>query len=414
LSIHWLRVFADASHDGILAVDALGRVTHANQNASSLLGHSLDELLGRPVLDFFLLEQRIAVSLERAWTAGQPQLGLSGWLRRRSGEPLAVRFNAVPWPSDGPEAGALIAFQPAASAAFDKPVEAGSAAAPGEQDDSSSRQDRAGEADLGGRRACKNLQAGLPGMGADEWVRLCREALRDNRFVLYRQAVVDVKTRQVVAWELLIRMQGPAGELIMPGEFLPACERSGLICELDRWVIRKAFQLLADWSELDDPNIALHINISRRTLSDLALVDFIRQQLEATGIDPRRIVFEVTETAAIDDLEKALAFMHSLEELGFRFALDDFGAGFTGIGVLRRLPVHYLKIDGSFIRDLRSDPVSRQLVKTIVASAQALGKQTVAEFVPDEETLAILCEVGADFGQGYYLGRPEPIPDFDC
>jgi len=251
-------------------------------------------------------------------------------------------------------------------------------------------------------------------MGADEWVRLCREALRDNRFVLYRQAVVDVKTRQVVAWELLIRMQGPAGELIMPGEFLPACERSGLICELDRWVIRKAFQLLADWSELDDPNIALHINISRRTLSDLALVDFIRQQLEATGIDPRRIVFEVTETAAIDDLEKALAFMHSLEELGFRFALDDFGAGFTGIGVLRRLPVHYLKIDGSFIRDLRSDPVSRQLVKTIVASAQALGKQTVAEFVPDEETLAILCEVGADFGQGYYLGRPEPIPDFDC
>lgn len=246
-----------------------------------------------------------------------------------------------------------------------------------------------------------------------EWDRRCRAALRNDRFVLYRQPLIDVTTRHVVAWELLLRMLGDDDELIMPGQFLPTCEQTGLIVQLDQWVIRKAFQLLVKWPALRDDTAAVHINLSRRTLSDEGLFEFIKSEAELTGIDPRRVVFEVTETAAIENVEQATQFMNDMQQLGFRFALDDFGVGFSALGALRVLPVHFLKIDGSFVRDLRHDPVNQHVVQAVIELARGLGKQTVAEFVPDEQTLEMLRQAGANIGQGYYLGRPEPIPDVE-
>lgn len=415
MSIHWLHVLADASHDAMLAIDASGRVTFANHNASDLLGHSRDELLGRPIVDLFLFEHQQALALQRALSEKRRHMGIYGRLQRRGGDWLPVRVNIVPLPDDAPEPGALLAFRPSPDRGADQDgYQPGHSFEPSGDNGIYFNRDGADWPELPTSSAKKNVLSvaakASEAPDIQEWVRRCREALAADRFVLHRQAVIDIKTRAVVAWELLVRMRDPDGRLIMPGEFLPACEQSGLIRELDRWVIRKAFQLLAASRELQRESTTLHINVSRRTLSDPGLLEFVRQQLSATGIDPRRIVFEVTETAAIDDLNQASEFMRCMQELGFRFALDDFGVGFTGIGFLRQLPVQYLKIDGSFIRDLRNDPINQQLVKAIIEGARALGKQTVAEFIPDEETLALLREVGADFGQGFYIGSPEPIP----
>lgn len=243
-----------------------------------------------------------------------------------------------------------------------------------------------------------------------EWENRCRHALKHNLFVLYRQPLIDMTTRRVSAWEFLIRMKDDDGQLIMPGEFLPTAERTGLIVELDRWVMRNVFHLLAHWPELRDDTAAVHINLSRKTLSDEGLLEFVQAEVEKTNIDPARIVFELTETAAIDDLDRAIQFMEAMQEMGFRFALDDFGVGFSAFGALRRLPVDYLKIDGSFVRDFRYDRVNQHLVQAVIDVARGLGKHTVAEFIPDEETLQLLREAGADYGQGYYIGRPEAVP----
>lgn len=241
-----------------------------------------------------------------------------------------------------------------------------------------------------------------------KWEDKCRAALQDDGFVLHYQPIVHLATKRIIAYELLLRMKGNDGELIMPGAFLPTCERSDLIRALDRWVLQRAFQLLAEGSIPD--GVSIHINLSRKTLADNELVSFIRDQVEGTRIDATRVVFELTETAAIKDISRVACLMTELQQMGFRFALDDFGVGFSTFGALQRLPVHFLKIDGSFIQDLRKDSVNQHLVRAIIEVARGLGKQTVAEFVSDEETLKMLTEAGVDYGQGSYIGRPEPTP----
>ena len=242
------------------------------------------------------------------------------------------------------------------------------------------------------------------------WKQRISDALERDRLVLHAQPILDVRTGLVHEHELLVRMQADDGTLILPGEFLPVAERSGLIHEIDRWVLSQAIRLLGQ-RQPDASRLRFAVNLSAKAFQDADLLRFIRKQLTASGADPSRLVVEVTETAAIADLERAQRLIAGLKELGCEFALDDFGVGFSSFYHLKHLPVDYLKIDGSFIRDLPRDEVDQHLVKAMVEAAKGLRRRTVAEFVQDEATWRLLGQFGVDYGQGYYLGRPVPVFD---
>ncbi len=235
------------------------------------------------------------------------------------------------------------------------------------------------------------------------WTTRIKDALKEKGFRLWFQPVFQVATQQINHYEVLLRMQGQDGHVVPPGAFIPAAERFGLMSQIDYWVIQEAVQYLTA-----HPAIHLAVNLSGKSLSDPALKDFIGLNLEQRNIDPKRLSFEITETAAVVNLEKARVFIHNLKSLGCKFALDDFGAGFSSFTYLRELPVDHLKIDGSFIRNLDQDPINQALVRAIHEMARALGKQTIAEFVENEAILNLLREIGVDYAQGYHLGRPGP------
>ncbi|HXF51342.1 MAG TPA: bifunctional diguanylate cyclase/phosphodiesterase, partial [Dehalococcoidia bacterium] len=240
------------------------------------------------------------------------------------------------------------------------------------------------------------------------WRRRLAEALEGDRLVLYAQPIVDLATRKAEQYELLLRLQNDDGSLALPGAFLGVAERFGLIREIDRQVVQRAIRLLA---ALDDkaPGARLSVNLSGKAFADEQLVPIIRRELNAAGVDPSRLVLEITETAAIRDLSQAQKFMRALKSLGCQFALDDFGVGFASFSHLKHLPVDYVKIDGSFVRHLTCDEVDQHVVRALVEVAKGLGCATVAEFVTDEETVRLLRTLGVDYGQGFHLGEPAPI-----
>lgn len=237
--------------------------------------------------------------------------------------------------------------------------------------------------------------------------RIC-EALEEDRFVLYCQPILDIRNNTCTSYELLLRMLGKQGELISPNIFLPLAESSGLICHIDRWVVRQAIGLIAAYTEVGK-DMRLEVNISGKSLSDNQLLPIIQQELAITGIDPASLVLEITETAAIADINQACKFIYTLKQIGCQFALDDFGIGYSSFSQLKHLPVDYLKIDGSFIRNLSHNLVDRHLVKAIVEVAHGLSKSTIAEFVTDAQTLQILRQLGVDYAQGYYIGQPQAV-----
>jgi EAL domain-containing protein (putative c-di-GMP-specific phosphodiesterase class I) len=202
-------------------------------------------------------------------------------------------------------------------------------------------------------------------------------------------------------------MVGDDGETIAPGAFIDTAERFGLIGEIDRWVVKRAIHLLAD--ERHDDQALLEVNLSGKSVGDRELPELIEREIELTGIDPSRLVFEITETAAIANMDQARAFAERLTRLGCRFALDDFGAGFSSFYYLKHLPLDYLKIDGDFIRTLTTSPTDQLVVKSMVDIARGMGMKTIAEFVEDAETAETLREMGVDYSQGYYHGRPQPV-----
>jgi EAL domain-containing protein (putative c-di-GMP-specific phosphodiesterase class I) len=202
-------------------------------------------------------------------------------------------------------------------------------------------------------------------------------------------------------------MIGIDGEVIAPAEFIETAEHFGLIVELDRWVIRAAIQQLA---ADEDGAYCLELNLSGRSLGDPGLPELIEGELAATGADPGRLVFEITETAAIANIDHARAFAERLRRLGCSFALDDFGAGFSSFYYLKHLPLDYVKIDGDFIRNLAGSVTDQLVVKSIVEIARAMGIKTVAECVENAETVELLRARGVDYSQGYHHGRPEPMP----
>ena len=239
------------------------------------------------------------------------------------------------------------------------------------------------------------------------WPERIRRALDEERLTLYAQPILDIGTRKMSHYELLLRMIGPDGEVILPGAFLPVAERRGMIRAIDRWVVRAAIGLLEEHQTEGEP-LCLQLNISARSLSDDDFLEYVFAALDRSNVDPAGLVFEVTETAAIASLGDACRFLTALSERGCGIALDDFGSGFASFQYLKDLPFDELKIDGQFIKNLTTSPDNLVLVETLQQLARSMGKRTVAEYVEDAATLQIVREVGIDYAQGWYVGRPAP------
>ena len=237
------------------------------------------------------------------------------------------------------------------------------------------------------------------------WAARVREMLENDRFKLVYQPVVSVNTGQVQDYEVLVRMVCDDGEIILPGGFMPAAERFGLIHAVDRWIVHKSMQQLADLRAQGN-EICFSINLSGKAFEDKSLLPMVKDELRETGLNPAWITFEITETAAIANLAAAKEFIGALKDMGCLFALDDFGSGFCSFSYLKHLPVDKLKIDGSFVQGLATASVDQAMVESMNQVAHALGKKTIAEYVENEETLRLLKSYGVDYAQGFYIGRP--------
>jgi diguanylate cyclase (GGDEF)-like protein/PAS domain S-box-containing protein len=236
-----------------------------------------------------------------------------------------------------------------------------------------------------------------------------RTALRDDRFILYGQRIRDLRDGGAQQYEVLLRLRDEeGGEPLTPSTFLYVAERFGLIQAIDSWVTSQAIELIAESERAGRP-LVLHVNISGKSIGDPRVVELAESALTGAGIDPSRLVFEMTETAAIANSEEANAFAHRLRARGCRLALDDFGAGFGSFYYLKNMPFDYFKIDGTLIRGLAASPMDQLVVAAIVGIARGMGKKTIAKFVTDEETIHLLETAGVDHAQGFHVGKPRPL-----
>jgi len=250
--------------------------------------------------------------------------------------------------------------------------------------------------------------------GQMHWTARISQALEENRFQLYQQPIVGVSTKDRKHLEILLRMIDEEGNIIPPGAFMPAAERYGLMREIDRWVISKSFEFMGKDNPADPINgtdRVIAINLSGDSINDSSLLDFILHEKTRNNISLTNVCFEITETVAISNLSKATVFINELKNYGCQFALDDFGSGLSSFAYLKNLPVNYLKIDGGFVKDICNDEIDRAMVESIHQVGKVMNLSTIAEHVEDEQTLAILEEIGVDYVQGYHLGRPQSIDE---
>jgi len=242
------------------------------------------------------------------------------------------------------------------------------------------------------------------------WSKRIRIGLDEGLIVPYRQPIMSLQDRSVFRYELLARLLDGRGEATLPRVFLPTAERTGAVREIDRRMISYAISLISA-AELAREVVTYEVNLSARSLGDPDLLPMISRELAVSGINPSSLVFEITETAAIANMEHVRRFAATLRGLGCSFALDDFGAGFASFYYLKHFPLDWIKIDGDFILDLTSNATDQLVVRHIAEMAQSLGLRTIAEYVKDAETLEILTDYGVDCAQGTYIGDPEPIPN---
>jgi PAS domain S-box-containing protein len=374
---NYLRAVTDSMGEGLFTLDPAGCVSYMNQVGLDLLGWSWEDLQGRalhPVIHPLSLDGSQVPSEEcpmlLAGRDGKLVRVESDTFIRRDGGSLPVAYTASPFATlDGIE-GCVILFE-----------------------------------DITERQAeVRRVERDLEKLG---WLERIQDALTEERFVLYSQPIVDLRTGEVAQRELLIRMRdvGASGDplrVVAPGAFLPVAEEFGLIIEIDRWVIDRATEIAAT-------GLAVQLNVSGRSISAPGLVDHIKHAIQRTGADARKIVFEITETALVSDDPAARAFVESLHALGCKIALDDFGTGYGGFTYVKQLPVDFLKIDIEFVRDVRTNSASRNVIEAIVSLAAGFGLETVGEGVEDEQSLNLLRELGVDYGQGFYIGRPAPL-----
>jgi diguanylate cyclase (GGDEF)-like protein len=250
--------------------------------------------------------------------------------------------------------------------------------------------------------------------GELRWVARLKSAIEEDRFRLHYMSIAPLAGGPATHHELLLRLADARGALVAPGAFLPAAERYQLMPLIDRWVIARACALLGT-AVARQPALARHrfgINLSGDSLRDPQLLDSVRDALARHAVPPSMIYFEFTETAAIANLGAAVEFIHGLRALGCEFALDDFGSGMSSFTYLKRLPVDYLKIDGSFIRDVVHNPVDQAIVRAVLAVGAQLGIPAVAEYVENEAIRRCVQGLGVHYAQGHAIGLPAPLDDF--
>jgi len=247
--------------------------------------------------------------------------------------------------------------------------------------------------------------------GEIQWLQRVQTALKENRFELFTQPIIATRGRvnQGPAAELLLRMRDEAGKLISPTQFLGAAERYQLMSHLDRWVVRAALTSIAS----DTPHLpegrSCSINLSGQTLADEEFLEYVVDLLDHTGVAPSKICFEVSESAVMQNLDYARRFINVLHGIGCRFALDDFGSGIGSFSQLRRLSIDYLKVDGSFTRDIGESAVSRDMLMATINLSRSLDFLVIAEQVEDQDAFDALRELGVDYIQGYIVERPRPL-----
>jgi PAS domain S-box-containing protein len=231
-----------------------------------------------------------------------------------------------------------------------------------------------------------------------------RGVLTEEHLLAYSQPILDHRGGRVVQEELLVRMRAASGSsaVLPPATFLPDAERCGLIGLVDRWMAAHAIALSRQGRRAE-------VNLSAISLADEEFTASLERWIKRSGVDPANIVFEITETAALEQLDLAVDFAERLTNLGCQFALDDFGTGFGSLTHLRQLPVRFLKIDTSFVRDVSSSREDQAMIRGIVAIARELGVLTVAEGIEDAPTLELITDYGVDFAQGFHIGRPAPV-----
>jgi len=236
-----------------------------------------------------------------------------------------------------------------------------------------------------------------------QWAPRIRAALKQGDFLLEFQPIYSVSNKEVSHYECLIRMRGEDNTIYYPNDFIPVAEAMGLIQQVDLWVVNHVFDIMRTMPE----DLSFTMNLSGNIFLEQKLYPLVERKLTQTGVDPSRVVFEITETSAISNFEQTKDMVNRLRGLGCRFALDDFGAGFNSYSYLKHFPVDILKIDGGFIKDLERDPVDQLLVKSMVDVAHSLGKKTVAEYVEHQSTMDLLEELGVDYIQGFLVGKPQ-------
>jgi len=243
-----------------------------------------------------------------------------------------------------------------------------------------------------------------------QWAARINNALEENRFELYRQTIMPLQTPEEGAhYEILLRMRDENGGIIAPGLFIEAAERYSITPNIDRWVIKNAFRWLVSEADERERLALCSINLSGLSFSDEKFLPFVVEQFQMSGLDATKICFEITETAAIASYSQANRFINALKELGCKFALDDFGTGLSSFGYLKHFPVDFLKIDGSFVKEILHDPIDREMVRSINEIGHLTGKKTIAEFAENEEIITMLKGMGVDYAQGYGVSEPKPV-----
>ena len=243
-----------------------------------------------------------------------------------------------------------------------------------------------------------------------QWAARINNALEENRFELFRQTIMPLQVEEDGAhYEILLRMRDENGGIISPGLFIEAAERYSITPRIDRWIIRSAFRWLVSEADERERLILCSINLSGQSLGDEKFLPFVVDQFKMSGLDATKICFEITETAAIASYSQANRFINALKELGCKFALDDFGTGLSSFGYLKHFPVDFLKIDGSFVKEILHDPIDREMVRSINEIGHLTGKQTIAEFAENEEIITMLRGMGVDYAQGYGVSEPKRV-----
>lgn len=251
-----------------------------------------------------------------------------------------------------------------------------------------------------------DTDAGLRALRSDaRWVPAIRKALADDRFFMVYQPIMDMRTGKVSHYEALLRMRSEEGEVYTPGDFIEVAERMGLIHQIDLWVVEHVLDYLENLPP-EHSDVSIGLNLSAYAFQDRMLLPLVQRKLEMSWINASRLVFEVTETAAIMNFNETRDMVSRLRALGCRFALDDFGSGFSSFSYVKHYPADLLKIDGSFIINIVDDNTDLLLVRSMVEVAHALGKKVIAECVENAETMNVLRDLGVDYIQGNYLGEP--------